>query len=47
MVLRAYFLFAVRLDVPHVFPDATRLLGADATFSAESRRWYFMPVRVK
>jgi hypothetical protein len=37
MVRRAYFLFAVRLVVPHVFPDATRLLGPDATISGESR----------
>jgi len=35
MVLRAYFLFAVRLAMPHVIPDATRLLGPGATVSAE------------
>jgi hypothetical protein len=35
MVLRAYFLFAVRLAVPHVSPDATRLLGPAATISGE------------
>ena len=47
MVLRAYFLFAVRRAVPHVIPDATRLLGPLATISAESRQWYSPPVRVK
>jgi len=35
MVLVAYFLFAVRRRVPRVFPDATRLLGHDATDSGE------------
>jgi hypothetical protein len=40
MVLRAYFLFAVRLAMPHVIPDATRLLAPDATISTESRPWY-------
>jgi hypothetical protein len=40
MVLRAYFLFAVRLAMPRVFHDATRLLGPAATVSAESRQWY-------
>src|SRR6201992_4113064 len=40
MVLRAYFLIAVRRGVPHVSPDATRLVTPDATINAESRRWY-------
>src|SRR5207237_6052813 len=47
IVLRAYFLFAVRLQLPRVPHDATRLLGPDATVSAESRPWYsslFTPV---
>jgi hypothetical protein len=42
-VLRAYFLFAVRLAMPHVIHDATRLLGPGATISAESRPWYSWP----
>ncbi|ETZ32802.1 hypothetical protein L842_1697 [Mycobacterium intracellulare MIN_052511_1280] len=33
--------------VPHVFTDATRLIGPAATINAESRPWYlreFMPL---
>ncbi|ETW24837.1 hypothetical protein MGAST_06060 [Mycobacterium gastri 'Wayne'] len=35
MMVRAYFLFAVRLTVPRVLPDATRLLWPTATVGAE------------
>jgi hypothetical protein len=34
MVLGAYFLFTVVCGMPRVFPDATRLLGPDATLTA-------------
>jgi hypothetical protein len=35
MVLSAYFLCRRRGDVPHVFPDATRWFGRNATDKAE------------